>query len=148
MSRYIKHVILWLLVVPWLASTLWFWLDGLLRSREFHPGMILGVLPFAFAYGAIGTLLCLVVTLPLCLACAIIFTRSPDWLRIPRFRKGFVAFAAVIGLGTSAFANKLLNTGRVEHLLLIIGLAGGVVLAVLTLRLWNSGRTESSRSGV
>lgn len=138
MGRYIKHVILWLLLVPWLASSVWFWLDGLLRSREFNPGMILGVLPFALAYGVIGMLLCMVVTFPLCLVSAIMFMRSPDWLRSSTFRKGFVAFAAVIGLGMSAYGNKLLNTGRVEYPLLLIGLAGGILLALLTLRLWNN----------
>jgi len=138
MGRYIKHFILWLLLAPWLASSIWFCLDGLLRSREFNPGMILGILPFALAYGVIGMLLCMVVTFPLCLASAILFTRSPNWLRSPTFRNGFIAFAGVVGLGMSAYGNKLLNTGRVEYLLLFIGLAGGVLLALCTLRLWNN----------
>ena len=137
MGRYIKHIILWMVLVPWLASSIWFWLDGLLRAREFHAGMILGVLPFALAYGVVGMLMCMVVTFPLCLLSAIMFARSPDWLRSSTFRKGFIAFAAVVGLGMSAYGNKLLNTGRVEYLLLFIGFAGGVLLALLTFRLWN-----------
>jgi hypothetical protein len=104
--------------------------------------MIIGVLPFALAYGVIGMVLCMAVTFPLCLASAIIFTRSPDWLRVSTFRKGFVGFSAAVGLGTSAYGNKLLNTGRVEYLLLFIGLAGGISLAVLTLRVWT--KTEAA----
>jgi len=145
MSRFIKHIALWLLLVPWLASSLWFWLDGLMSSREFHAGMIVGVLPFAMAYGVVGMLLCMAVTFPLGLVSGIMFARSPEWLHRPDFRRGFTVSAAAVGLGMGTYGNTLLNTGRVEYLLLMIGFAAGTVLALLTLRLWQKGNGGASK---
>ena len=138
--RNFLHLLSWWVVVPWAASAGWFWLDGLLRSREFNVGMVIGVIPFAMAYGLLGMLMCLVVTFPLYLLSAVLFNRHPQIIASISFRRSFVVLSALIGLGSAAFGNKLLNTGRVEYLLLGVGMLAGTLLALVTLKIWNSAK--------
>ena len=92
------------------------------------------------AYGLLGMLMCLVVTFPLYLLSAVLFNRHPQIIASISFRRSFVVLSALIGLGSAAFGNKLLNTGRVEYLLLGVGMLAGTLLALVTLKIWNSAK--------
>jgi len=138
MDQFVKHVLLWTFIVPWNASSLWLWFDGLRQSAK--PDMAVGVelFPIALLGGLYGVLFCLVLTLPVALVSYGIVSQFPRLVQSRLYQVGFVAITSLIGLGWSAYTAKTLNTGRTEHALLAVGFMAGAFLGMATIWLWSN----------
>lgn len=146
MARFVKHFLLWTFIVPWAASSLWFWLDFLGQSTMSDLAVRLGLLPVALLGGLYGVLFCSPFTILAALLSYATLTQFPHLTESKISRVGIVAVTSLIGLGLSVYTAKILNTGRTEYFLLIMGLIAGAVLGLVTVWLWSNSITNSKHT--
>ena len=146
MARVIKHLALWLFVVPWPACTLWLWLDGIVRSQEPNLLASLASLPIDGFAGLCGVLFCLLITVPLGVVTCLLFSFAPGLMRKRLFRIGLLATTPIVGVVWAQYTAKSLATGRPEHPLIAVAFLAGLALGWFTLQIWRneSGMPESS----
>jgi hypothetical protein len=135
MALFAKHLALWTLLVPWVASTVWLVWDvavgtgkGWLAAAASLPVLILG--------GLCGILFCALATLPLALLSYAILSQFADFFHKRGRRLGFAFVTSVIGSFLAGYAGRILNTGRPAYALIAVGFCAGLVLGFLTVRLW------------
>jgi hypothetical protein len=148
MTRFLKHFLLWTFIVPWGASSLWLWLDGLRQSAKPDLAVGVGLLPVALLVGLYGVFFCSPFTLPVALLSYGTLSQFPRLAQSGLSQVGFVAITSWIGLGWSAYTAKTLNTGRTEYALLTVGLIAGAVLGMATVWLWSNSTVSSSKHGL
>jgi len=146
MARVIKHLALWLLVLPWLACISWLWLDGIVRCQEFNLLASFASLPIDCIAGLAGVLFCLLITFPLGVVTCLLFSFAPGVMRKRALRIGLLVSTPIIGALWAQYTAKSLGTGRVEYLLVAIGFFAGLALGWLTLQMWRNkpSRIETS----
>lgn len=138
MDRFLKHVLLWTLVVPWIASSFWLYLDGLSKSMETDLAVGIGMLPVAFLGGLYGIFYSSLLTIPLALLSYGVLSQFPRLIQSGISRVAFVAATSAIGFGWAAYTARTLNTARTEYALLAVGLLSGAVLGMASVWLWSS----------
>lgn len=136
LRKNILHLVLWLFGGPWLGSTLWFIISGFRSAGGFSVEALIGMIPFAAFFGFIGMILCLVITIPAYLVTMLIFNYASRLQKRRWFYSGFIVFGGAFGVAISAYGNRLLNTGRIEYVLILIGVVGGVMISLVTFHIW------------
>jgi hypothetical protein len=143
MARFVKHFLLWTFIVPWCASSVWLWLDGMRRQPDFDWSVGIGGAFVAMLGGLFGVWCCLLLTVPLAL---LSFGVLSNFSRVAQggvSRIVFVLSTALVGLGWAAGVARALNTGRIEYALLTVGLIAGAVLGMATVWLWSNSTVSS-----
>ena len=143
MARFVKHFLLWTFIVPWCASSVWLWLDGMRRQPDFDWSVGIGVAFTAMLGGLFSVWCCLLLTVPLAL---LSFGVLSNFSRVAQggvSRIVFVLSIALVGLGWAAGVARALNTGRIEYALLTVGLIAGAVLGMATVWLWSNSTVSS-----
>lgn len=140
MTRSVVHFALWLVGVPWPACTLWIWTQNIAKHPPFHSvtDSLAGLAVCGFL-GLYGTLVSLLITLPLAVVTCLMFSFAPRTLRHPLVRIGFVVATAVLASWWARNTGTSLGTGREEYGLLLLGFTAGLVLGCLTVMLWTKG---------
>lgn len=141
--RFVKHFLLWTFVVPWGASSLWLWLDGLRQSTKPDLAVGVGLLPAALLGGLYGVFFCSILTLPVALLSYATLSQFPRLVQSRFSQLGFVVVTSLVGLGWSAYIAKTLGTGRTEYALLTVGFVAGAVLGVATVLVWSNSTASS-----
>ena len=78
MARFLKHFLLWTFIVPWCASSLWLWLDGMRQQPDFDWSVGIGGAFVASLGGLFDVLCCLLLTVPLALLSFGVLSNFPD----------------------------------------------------------------------
>jgi hypothetical protein len=136
MRRVAEHFLLSVFVLPWAASSLWFWLHGIIKTGSFNLPTAMGAIPYAMAYGLLGMIICLTATVPYSIATAVLMARAPKLAANLAFRVFIIGSSSIVGLALALMANRLLNTGRSEYMLWVIGALTGGAIAARSLQLW------------
>jgi len=142
MARYLIHFALWVLGVPWLACSVWYWWDGISRSPDVGFEAVLVSLFTACLGGTYGVILCLGITFPASVVACVLFCLAPRLSRHRYFQVGFPVATAAIGVLWAQTVGSSLKTGRDEYALLAVGFLAGLTLGLLTLRLWKTRTNE------
>ena len=138
MNKVIRHCILWIVIAPWAASTVWFALEPMAHAGRWRWWSPMAYLPYAALYGILGLLYCLRITIPGAVVSAVILGPFPRLALNRYFCFSFAAVCAVIGFVTGDFARQFLNVKDEDALLRSVGALTGGILAHLTTRLWRS----------
>jgi len=141
-----SHFLFWTFIVPWGASSLWFWLEGLRPWAKPDLAVGVGLLPVALLCGLYGVFFCSLHTLPAALLSYGILSQFPRLAQSGLSRVGFVAVTSLIGLGWSTYTAKMLNTGRTEYALLAVGFIAGAFLGMATVWLWSNSTVSSKQT--
>lgn len=137
MARFFTHILLWVILIPYCASSIWLWIDALIEASDRQVAMMLGLTPALLVFGLYGIIYCSILTLPLSLLCYGILSQFPKLIQKIWPRVILIMTTALIGLGWAAHTAQLLNTRRSEYELLLTGLISGAILGLATVRLWN-----------
>ncbi len=137
MARFFTHIFLWVILIPYCASSIWLWIDALIEASKHQVVMMLGLIPALLVFGLYGIIYCSILTLPLSLLCYGILSQFPRLIQKIWSRVTLITTTALIGLGWATHTAQLLNTGRSEYALLLTGLIGGAILGLATVRLWS-----------
>jgi hypothetical protein len=138
MARFAHHFLLWTFIVPWCASSVWLWLDGMSHQPHFDWSVGIGGAFVASLGGLFAVLCCLLLTVPLALLSFGVLSNFPRVAQGGLSRVVFVLSTALVGLGWTAGVAKALNTGRIEYALFTVGLIAGAVLGIATVWLWSN----------
>ena len=136
MTRYFIHFVVWILGVPWLACSVWYWWIGFTGSPDIGFQAFSVSLFIAGLGGLYGVLVCLVITFPLSVIACLLFGLAPRFSRRLSIQIGFPVVTSLIGLLWAQTTATSLGTGRREYALLAVGLLAGLTLGLLTIRLW------------
>jgi hypothetical protein len=136
-QKKLLHALMWLVILPWGGSSFWFWLDGVLKSSENRLGIAIGIIPYAIAYGVIGMIFCGLFTLPTYLLFLVFHKNLSQEFQSVKFQMFFIFICMIVGIGAAAYGNKLLNTGKIEFLFLVVGAFIGAWMAVFSVKIWS-----------
>jgi len=146
MAQFAKHFLLWTFIVPWCASSLWIWLEGMRQQPDFDWSVGVGGFFVALVGGLFGVMCCLLLTVPLALLSYGVLSNFTRVAQGGLSRVVFVLITALVGLGWTAGVARALNTGRIEYALLIVGLIAGALLGMATMWLWSSSTVSSKHT--
>jgi len=146
MARFAQHFLLWTFIVPWCASSVWLWLEGMRQQPDFDWSVGIGGAFVALLGGLFGVLCCLLLTVPLALLSFGVLSNFSRVAQGGLSRVVFVLSTALVGLGWTAGVARALNTGRIEYALLTVGLIAGVVLGIATVWLWSNSTASSKHA--
>lgn len=135
LKRLIIHLVIWAIIAPWVAASVWFWTGGMSYAPSGDPLARIVQLPIVIVFGLFGIPFCAIVSVPTAFVVASILSTYPKVINVARFRYLLVAAISLLGFGCSAYVATSAS-GTSKYILLLIGTLTGFATAKCTINLW------------
>jgi len=151
MGRVAKHLLLWILVLPWVASTVWLSLDSVIFGNILLKNIIVSFSLCGVLVAPLGVLWCMPITIPASVITCCMFVFRPELLHRRCLRIWFVVATSSIGAMWAKCVYSWLSLEQKEgYLLIVSGFLAGLFLGCGTLWIWvntyEGSRVTSSHS--
>lgn len=141
--RVTLHFASWVIIVPYLATSLWLAWSGTCLSHDSVAGFLRNVLVMFCMpiFGLYGSMVNALVTIP-----GAFLTFSLAWrLKTPRSRRFLMYCGLAGGASWAAFINRAMDSAMDAASLIVIGSLAGFVLAGLSIALLGDRESESPK---
>lgn len=138
---------MWLLVVPWGASSLTLAIMGVTTNGIETILALHLMLPACLIFGLLGVVFCAQITIPSCLVVSILLRFFPRLLVGTIVKLTFSIILATVGCAFALHAHAVLNMPSSYRIIAVIGGLSGSILAYATWKTHENGIERGSPHG-